>query len=202
MPRKTFVDGTDAIASDVNTYLMDQAVQTYADATARDAALTSPTEGQLVYLADINQVQAYLGSTWYPIAGQMPLYDATKVAQSVSNGSTVTATWATATTNRGGFTVASNVVTVPYTGLYSINSVIPWAGSATGYRLNRILINGSSLKSDINTIGVNVSFSHTNNISHLTLTAGDTISVEIYQNSGGSLNALANGRLIIGYLGA
>ena len=36
MPRKTFVAGTLATASDVNTYLMDQSVMTFATATHCD----------------------------------------------------------------------------------------------------------------------------------------------------------------------
>jgi hypothetical protein len=64
MPRKTFANGFPLPASDLNTYLMDQAVQTYADATARTAALPTPTEGQQSYLADTNTVYSYTGSAW------------------------------------------------------------------------------------------------------------------------------------------
>ena len=36
----------------------------FADATARDAAVTSPSEGMICYLKDIDQVQSYNGSSW------------------------------------------------------------------------------------------------------------------------------------------
>ncbi len=64
MARKTFLNGYPLPASDLNTYLMDQTVQTYADATARTAALPTPTEGQMSYLADQNTAYVYDGSSW------------------------------------------------------------------------------------------------------------------------------------------
>jgi len=64
MPFKTFTAGTLATASDVNTYLMKQAVMTFADATARDAALTAPNEGMVVYLTASDHFQVYNGSAW------------------------------------------------------------------------------------------------------------------------------------------
>jgi len=64
MARKTFLNGYPLPASDLNTYLMDQTVQTYADATARTAALATPTEGQMSYLADTNTAYVYDGSSW------------------------------------------------------------------------------------------------------------------------------------------
>lgn len=60
----TFVAGNVLTAAQVNTYLMEQAVTVFADATARDAAITSPSEGQVCYLADTNYLQIYDGSAW------------------------------------------------------------------------------------------------------------------------------------------
>jgi hypothetical protein len=48
---------------------MDQAVQVYDDATARDTALPSPLEGQLVYLKDQDTVQKYNGAAFVPVGG-------------------------------------------------------------------------------------------------------------------------------------
>ena len=61
---KVFVDGDVLTATQVNTYLMEQAVMVFASSTARDAAITSPSEGMIVYLADINQLSVYTGSAW------------------------------------------------------------------------------------------------------------------------------------------
>jgi len=36
----------------------------YADAAARDAAITSPVAGMIVYVTDVNKHQGYNGTTW------------------------------------------------------------------------------------------------------------------------------------------
>lgn len=64
MPFKTFVNGAVLPASDVNTYLMKQSVMVFADETARDDALTTPTEGMVAYLQNANKVTIYDGSVW------------------------------------------------------------------------------------------------------------------------------------------
>jgi len=64
MAYKTFVSGTPALASDINTYLMNQVVMVFTNSTARDAALTSPTEGMTVYLTGLDHYQIYNGSAW------------------------------------------------------------------------------------------------------------------------------------------
>ena len=60
---KTFTTGEVLSASDVNGYLM-QGINVFADATARDAAITSPQEGQFAYTKDNNSLWYYSGSTW------------------------------------------------------------------------------------------------------------------------------------------
>jgi hypothetical protein len=60
---KTFNTGDILSASDVNGYLM-QGVLVFADATARNAAITSPQEGQFAYLKDTNVTTYYTGSAW------------------------------------------------------------------------------------------------------------------------------------------
>jgi len=60
---KTFNTGDVLSAADVNGYLM-QGVLVFADATARDAAITSPQEGQFAYTKDNNSLWYYTGSAW------------------------------------------------------------------------------------------------------------------------------------------
>lgn len=64
MPRKTFANGFPLPASDLNTYLMDQSVQTYASAAARTSAIATPIEGQVTYLEDTNLLYVWDGSAW------------------------------------------------------------------------------------------------------------------------------------------
>jgi hypothetical protein len=61
---RTFVAGDILTAAQVNQYLMQQAVTVFASSSARDAAITSPSEGQVCFLSDSDQLQIYTGSAW------------------------------------------------------------------------------------------------------------------------------------------
>lgn len=65
---KTFNTGDVLTASDVNGYLM-QGIWVFANATARDAAVTSPQEGNSCYLKDTDVIQVYSGSSWVTKSG-------------------------------------------------------------------------------------------------------------------------------------
>jgi hypothetical protein len=60
---KTFTTGEVLTSADTNGYLM-QGVLVFASAAARDAAITSPQEGQFAYLKDTNVTTYYTGSAW------------------------------------------------------------------------------------------------------------------------------------------
>jgi hypothetical protein len=60
---KTFTTGEVLTAADVNGYLM-QGVLVFASEAARDAAITSPQEGQFAYTKDNNSLWYYSGSAW------------------------------------------------------------------------------------------------------------------------------------------
>jgi hypothetical protein len=65
MPYKVFTAGEEALAADVNNYLMSQTVSRHASASARTAAIASPTKGQMTVLdTDVFDQQVYTGSAW------------------------------------------------------------------------------------------------------------------------------------------
>lgn len=64
MPFKTFVSGEILTASDVNTQIMAQQLCVFTDATARDAAITAPIEGQFAFLTSTNTLTFNNGSSW------------------------------------------------------------------------------------------------------------------------------------------
>lgn len=65
---KNFTSGDVLTASQVNTYLMDQAVMLFASAAARTTALPSPAEGLTSYLTDSNRMEIFDGSVWRTVA--------------------------------------------------------------------------------------------------------------------------------------
>ena len=60
---KDFATGEVLTAADVDGYLM-QNIWVFASAAARDAAVTSPQEGNFAYLKDTNVTTYYTGSAW------------------------------------------------------------------------------------------------------------------------------------------
>ena len=60
---KDFQTGEVLTAADVDGYLM-QGIWVFADSAARDAAVTSPQEGNFAFLKDTNTTTYYTGSVW------------------------------------------------------------------------------------------------------------------------------------------
>jgi hypothetical protein len=64
MSYKTFVNGFPLNASELNTYLMSQVVATFPNTTARDEAIDSPNEGQIVYIENTASFLWWTGADW------------------------------------------------------------------------------------------------------------------------------------------
>jgi len=64
MAYKVFSNGSVLNASDLNDYLMNQSVIVFSSAAARSSAITSPLEGMVTYLEDVNNFQFWNGSAW------------------------------------------------------------------------------------------------------------------------------------------
>ena len=91
MPFRIFAAGEVLTAANVNDYLAEQAVSTFAGTAARSSAIASPTEGQLSYLQDTDQLAYYDGSSWVTAPGARPLLIAPEERVNVS-ASTATGT--------------------------------------------------------------------------------------------------------------
>ena len=67
MPYKQFANGNPLPASDLQNFLMDQSVMTFANATARSTALPTPKEGMVTYLEDLKELDIWTGSSWVDV---------------------------------------------------------------------------------------------------------------------------------------
>jgi sporulation protein YlmC with PRC-barrel domain len=76
---RVFQPGEVLSAATVNTYLMDQAVNRFADVTARNAAFGAPqnqsnlpvlSEGRICYLDSTNELQYYNGTSWVSLSAE------------------------------------------------------------------------------------------------------------------------------------
>jgi ribosomal protein S6E (S10) len=61
---KVFSNGSVLNASEINDNLMNQSIAVFTNAAARTAAISSPVEGQMTYLEDLNVYQSFDGLTW------------------------------------------------------------------------------------------------------------------------------------------
>ena len=71
MPRKVFTAGEVLAAADVNNFLMDQAVQTFTDSTARESAVSTATApaGLVTYLEDTDAFEYWDGTEYKTFGG-------------------------------------------------------------------------------------------------------------------------------------
>ena len=56
---KLFENGSVLLASEVNTFMMQQQIMVFAGAATRDAAITSPFEGMFAFLKDTDTLTVY-----------------------------------------------------------------------------------------------------------------------------------------------
>jgi hypothetical protein len=160
---KTFNTGDVLTAAQVQYYLQNQSIMYFADATARDAALTAPIrqEGMFVYLADTNTTMYYDGTTWQSFgtgdvtgltagagititnpSGPVPTIAISTGATLTSPKETanISAVAATGAINLDVLTAAVNIRTVNATGNWTIN--VRGDGSTT---LNSIMATGEQI---------------------------------------------------------
>lgn len=150
-------------AANVDDYLMLQAVQKFATATARDTALTSrKREGMVAYTDDTDRYWSYNGTAWVLIgwntsAGR-PGVALTDVTQTINNNTLTDITWGTEVLDVDGWTSGgSATLTVPTAldGLYLITFNAAWSTSALG-TAPYIIINAGGLtyiESGLNDLG-------------------------------------------------
>ena len=150
--KKTFVAGAVLTASDVNTYLMDQAVLRFATASARSTALPTPSEGMMSYLDSTNAVEVYDGASWTSVTGTeiphaMCALNASlgglNIPRSDAVGGPINVNWPSGkfsvapvvtvtNSNRGGVAGAYGIIFIPETVTASTCAIYIFNANATG----------------------------------------------------------------------
>jgi hypothetical protein len=176
----------------------------FTSATARNAAITSPVEGMICYLEDVNQVTAYLGNAWFPVAGQMPVIALSRVASQPftnNNATTTNILWDTTVSSRGvtwSYNSGTGELTIPLAGNYLIHTWATFDAGTTGRRFINILKNGTSISS-INYAAPPNGAGNIINSHSAILAANDTIAIGALQNNGSTLGLV--GTFTVTYLG-
>jgi hypothetical protein len=193
---KTFVTGDVLTAADTNGYLM-QGIWTFANATARDAAVTSPQEGNTCYLKDTDNLMIYSGSAWVTkSAGGAASYIGANVYNSVSqNITTNTDTVVTFDSERNDtnafHSTSTNTgrITIPtgYGGKYQIRAQFKWNSGTLTNLFMGVRKNGTVILTQP-AFSLQQSY-----IFQEDLVAGDYLDISVFQNSGGTLTINASG---------
>jgi hypothetical protein len=117
---KDFTVGQVLTSAEVDGYLMQQTIMKFADAAARNAALTSVlAEGMFAYLADTNATEYYDGSSWV----------------SISNPGDITAVTAGTGISGGGTSGSVTITNSMATAIDAKGDLIPGTGADTFGRL-------------------------------------------------------------------
>jgi hypothetical protein len=136
---KTFTAGSILTASEVNTYLMEQSTMVFATTTARDAAITAPSEGMQCYITDSNRLMFYDGAAWRDAqsqirshgvrasrtSGDLTITTGTVTAIAFTSESEDTDAYHDTSTNNTRFTVPSGLG-----GLYFIRGTCRWGATS------------------------------------------------------------------------
>ena len=136
--RRTFAAGEVLTASNVMSYLQDQAVMNFAGTAARGSAIgTAVSEGMVSYLADSNVVQAYDGSAWNSLAYQSAVTAIPRVG--------LTPAIPTSIQNSGGSaSYDSTTGEVTFTGVSSVSLNGVFSSAYKNYRLVATNLNSAS----------------------------------------------------------
>lgn len=90
---KVYATGDLITATEFNTFIQEQVVMVFNNSTARDAAITSPSEGMFAFLKDTDVLTFYTGSTWASFIGEGDITGVTittSATSGLSGGATAT----------------------------------------------------------------------------------------------------------------
>jgi hypothetical protein len=134
---KTFTTGEVLTAGDVNGYLM-QGINVFASEAARNAAITSPQEGQFAFTKDTNSTWYYDGAAWVPSGASGDVTGVTAgtgitVTDPTGPVPTVTNAMATAITTAGDLIKGTGSGTFNRLGIGSTGQVLTVSGGAPAW---------------------------------------------------------------------
>ena len=187
---KTFITGEVLTAGDVNGYLM-QGINVFTNATARDAAITAPAEGQFAFTKDNNSLWYYDGAAWVA-SGATGDIEGVTAGVGISGGGTsgtvtITNSMATAIDAKGDLVPGTGADTFSRLAVGANNTVLTADSStATGLKWAAPTTSGKSY-SLLNTGGTALTGATTITVSGLS--GYDSLMIIVYEASSASASS-------------
>jgi len=171
---RDFTAGAVLTADQVDGYLMRQSVMTFADASARDTALSGVLdEGMHAYLEDTDLLTFYTGSAWRATRGYGVFqHDGSAVPNNTSTALTLTAVNDPSPWLSGGNAVPT------LNGWYQIAAACIWPTTASNRFLMAIRKNGTDIVTGISNVDGPSAGSPTNQISTSVFLNGSTDAID------------------------
>ena len=104
---KVYATGELITATEFNTFIQEQVVMVFDDATARDSAISSPSEGMFCYLKNTNVLMFYDSSSWVNYIGEGDITGVTAGAGLTGGGTSGGVSLALNVTGQSSGTIAS-----------------------------------------------------------------------------------------------
>jgi hypothetical protein len=199
MPFKVFVNNTTLPDTDLNDYLMEQAVIRCTSGTRP----SSPNDGMTIYETDTGMHRYYRAAStdWRHVISNAPHVLLTKTATAITNNSITTVSWTSALKNEHSMWVSGSDITIPYAGVYVVHAVVRWASQATVVGMRQVRINVGGSEQNYYALAPTTALNATNVVTALShpmsMNAADTITISVYQNSGGSLDIIGPTRVLV-----
>jgi hypothetical protein len=140
MSRKVFTAGEVLAAADVNNFLMNQTVMSFAGTASRTASIPTPVEGMYTHLEDTDTLQFWTGAAWVGVGGATLL-----VNQTFSSGSTVQINNVFSSFYNDYLFIISNVKTSSASFCQMRLSLSGTPATAAEYRINQIYWSSATL---------------------------------------------------------
>lgn len=169
-------------------------------ATARDAAITTPTGGMAAYLADKRRLTVYdsAATAWIPAGGAMPRVALTRsTGQTIDHATNSVITWDTETIDSdAAHSLVANTsrITMPIAGNWAIGYTLEWddaaaAGSARAAWLQKNGNGSLRFAYNLEYPVTSADFPTVTGFTILPFAVGDYVELGCYQNTGSDVSA-------------
>jgi hypothetical protein len=170
-------------------------VMRFVSAAARDAAINGPVDGMTAHLADSGKLTSYSGGLWSEVGGPSALRPpcvvvSTNSTQAIASGSYLSLAFQSADIDTHGMWSGGTDLVAPVAGIYRVTGTVGFEAAPTVNASAMVAIANSS---GANTIGGTSAYSPNSYprpaaSGMLTLAAGDSISLTVFQSTGAARN--------------